>query len=98
VVVVGAAFVAVGLAVSASTSNPLVAAAGTAASLLALWFGGLLGGGLTGRPKVVLNYLSPASHVTGFLRGTLGLTDLIYFASLILIGGLTARTIVERRR
>jgi gliding motility-associated transport system permease protein len=98
VVLVGAAFVSVGLAVSAATANPLVAAAGTAAVLLALWFGGLLGGGLTGKPKVVLDYLSPASHVTGFLRGTIGVTDLVYFASLILVGALTARTIVEGRR
>jgi ABC-2 type transport system permease protein len=98
VLVVGAAFVSLGLAVSAATANPLVAATGTAALLVALWFGGLLGGGLTGRPRAVLDYLSPASHVTGFLRGTLGLTDLVYFGSLIILGAVAAATIVEHRR
>ena len=98
VLVVGGAFVSIGLAVSASTANPLVAATGTAALLVGLWFGGLLGGGLTGRPRAVLDYLSPASHVTGFLRGTLGLTDLVYFGSLIILGALAAATVVEQRR
>jgi ABC-2 type transport system permease protein len=97
-VLVGAAFVSIGLAVSASTANPLVATAGTAAVLLALWFGGLLAGGLTGRPRVVLDYLSPATHVTGFLRGTLSLTDLVYFASLVVLGTLACATTLELRR
>lgn len=98
VMLVGAAFVSIGLAVSAATSNPLVAATGTSAVLLALWFGGLLGGGLTGRPRALLDYLSPASHVTGFLRGTLGLTDIVYFASLVVLGATAAAAIVEQRR
>jgi ABC-2 type transport system permease protein len=95
---VGAAFVSVGLAVSACTANPLVAATGTAATLVGLWFGGLVGGGMTGRPRAVLDYLSPATHVTGFLRGTLGATDVVYFLSLILIGTMCAAAVVERRR
>jgi ABC-2 type transport system permease protein len=98
VLVVGGAFVSLGLAVSASTANPLIAATGTAALLVGLWFGGLLGSGLTGKPRAVLDYLSPATHVTGFLRGTLGLTDLVYFASLIVLGAVAAATVVEQRR
>jgi ABC-2 type transport system permease protein len=98
VVLVGGAFVAAGLAVSAATGNPLVAATGTAALLLGLWFGGLVGGGLTGRPKVVLDYLSPASHVTGFLRGTVGVIDVVYFLSLALAGVTVAMVALARRR
>ena len=95
---VGAAFVSVGLVVSAATSNPLVAATGTAAVLVGLWFGGLLGSGLTGRPRLLLDYLSPANHVTGFLRGTLDLTDVLYFVTLTAIGTIGAVIVVERRR
>lgn len=98
VVLVGGAFVAAGLAVSAATGNPLVAATGTAALLLGLWFAGLVAGGLTGRPKVVLDYLSPASHVTGFLRGTIGVIDVVYFLSLAAAGITAAMLALARRR
>jgi ABC-2 type transport system permease protein len=98
VVLVGAAFVAAGLAVSAGTANPLVAATGTAAVLLGLWFGGLVGGGLTGRPRAVLDYLSPANHVTGFLRGTLGVVDVVYFLSFVVAGVAVASVTLAKRR
>lgn len=95
---VGTAFVSVGLVVSAATANPLVATTGTAAVLVGLWFGGLLGSGLTGRPRLLLDYLSPANHVTGFLRGTLNLSDVLYFAALIAFGAIGAVSVVEARR
>src|SRR6202035_4064554 len=81
IVLVGGAFVSLGMAVSATTANPLISATGTAALLLGLWFGGLVGGGLTGQPRAVLDYLSPANHVTGFLRGTISVVDVVYFVS-----------------
>jgi ABC-2 type transport system permease protein len=98
VVLVGTAFAAAGLAVSAATPNPLVAATGTSALLLGLWFGGLVGGGLAGRPRAVLDYLSPATHVTGFLRGTLGAVDVVYFVSFALLGVFSATSVLARRR
>ncbi len=85
-VLVGIGFLSLGLAVSASTPNPLVAAAGTAGVLVALWLAGVLAGGLGGRLHVVLEYLSPTSHVTGFLRGTLAVTDIAYFLSMTVVG------------
>jgi ABC-2 type transport system permease protein len=97
-VLVGAAFTSIGLAVSAATGNPLVAAAGTAAALIALWFGALVGGGLTGRPRAVLDYLSPASHVVGFLRGTLSITDVGYFLSVVIVGAVVTSLVVDGRR
>ena len=95
---VGLAFVAAGLAVSASTTSPLVSTAGTAGLLLALWFGGLLGAGLRGRPRVILDDFSPATHVTGFLRGTLGVADLWYFASFAVVGLAATMMVVRWRR
>jgi ABC-2 type transport system permease protein len=97
-VAVGLAFVGTGLAVSSSTANPLVSAVGTAGLLLALWFGGLLGGGLTGRTKVVLDDLSPANHVTGYLRGTLGAADAVYFLSFTVLALMATRLVLRWRR
>ncbi|MBV8386671.1 MAG: ABC transporter permease subunit [Acidimicrobiia bacterium] len=97
-VVVGVGFLALGLAVSASTPNPLVSAAGTAAVLVALWLAGVLAGGLGGRLHVVLEYLSPTSHVTSFLRGTLAVTDVAYFLSMTVVGVVGVIAILGWRR
>jgi ABC-2 type transport system permease protein len=95
---VGTGFLALGLAVSAATPNPLVAAAGTAAVLVALWLAGVLAGGLGGRPHVILEYLSPTSHVTGFLRGTVAVADVAYFLSMAVIGVAAVIAVLGSRR
>jgi len=95
---VGIGFLSLGLAVSAATPNPLVAAAGTAAVLVALWLAGVLAGGLGGRLHVVLEYLSPTSHVTGFLRGTLSVADVAYFLSMTLVGIVGVIVVLGSRR
>jgi len=95
---VGVGFLSLGLALSATTPNPLVAAAGTAAVLVALWLAGVLAGGLGGRPHVVLEYLSPTSHVTGFLRGTLAVADIAYFLSMALAGLVGVIAVLGARR
>jgi ABC-2 type transport system permease protein len=97
-VLVGLGFLAVGLAVSATTPNPLVAAAGTAAVLVALWLAGVLAGGLGGRLHVVLEYLSPTSHVTGFLRGTLAVADIAYWLSMVVVGVVGVIVVLGWRR
>ena len=89
---------ALGLAVSATTPNPLVAAAGTAAVLVALWLAGVLAGGLGGGVHVVLEYLSPTSHVTGFLRGTLAVADVAYWLSMAAIGVVGVIAVLAWRR
>jgi ABC-2 type transport system permease protein len=94
----GVAFLAVGLAVSSATSNPLVAAAGSMALLAGLWFAGVVAPGLSHPARDVLQYLSPSSHVTGFLRGTLALVDVTYFLSLGLAGGAGAVAVLSARR
>ena len=98
VVLVGLAFVAVGLAVSAATSNPLVAAVGSLAVLLALWAAGIVSGGLTGWPRLALEELAPSGHVVGFLRGTLSTKDVVYFVSLLVFGVVTNLVVLEERR
>jgi len=97
-VVVGVAFVSVGLAASAATSSQLVASATSAGLLLALWFGAGVSADLQGTTGTVLDYLSPSTHVTGFLRGTIALADVTYFVSLALVGLAAALIIVRTRR
>jgi len=97
-VLVGVGFLSIGLAVSATTPNPLVAAAGTAAVLVALWLAGVLAGGLGGGMHVVLEYLSPTSHVTGFLRGTLAVVDVAYWLSMAAIGVVGVIAVLAWRR
>jgi ABC-2 type transport system permease protein len=98
-VLVGVAFLSVGLAASAATANQLVAAAASAGLLLALWFGAGIADGLgDGAVRTVLRYLSPSTHVTGFLRGTLAAGDVAYFVSLAVVGVYAAVAIVEARR
>ena len=63
-----------------------------------LWFGAGLSADLHGTTRTVLDYLSPSTHVTGFLRGTLALTDVVYFLSMVVLGlGVTLLTIRSRR-
>jgi ABC-2 type transport system permease protein len=95
---VGVGLLSLGLAVSAATSNPLVAAAGTAAVLVALWLVGILAAGLGGRPHVVLEFLSPTSHVTGFMRGTVAVADVSYFLSMTVAGLAGVITVLGARR
>ena len=97
-VLVGLGLLALGIAVSAATSNPLVAAAGTLAVLVALWLMGVLAGGLGGRLHVVLEYLSPTSHVTGFMRGTVAVADVAYFISLVAVGVAATVAVLGARR
>ena len=97
-VLVGIAFVSVGLAASAATPSQLVASATCAGVLLVLWFGAGLSADLHGTSRTVLDYVSPSTHVTGFLRGTLALTDVVYFASVALLGVALTLVIVRERR
>lgn len=98
VALVGVAVAAIGVAASASTANQLVAAAIAAGVLLATWFGGALAGGLPGAPGALLRYLSPSTHVDGFLRGTIAIADVVYFGSAVALGAVLASLVVRVRR
>ncbi|GAC1311720.1 MAG: hypothetical protein NVSMB12_00460 [Acidimicrobiales bacterium] len=92
------AFAAVASAISAAAANPLGSALGGAATLLALWAAGVLAAGAHGRVHDLGAALSPASHLTGFLRGTLTVPDVTYFAALAAFGvGATVAVLGLRR-
>jgi ABC-2 type transport system permease protein len=92
------AFAALAAAASAATSNPLTGAAAGAAVLLALWASGVVTSGGRGRLHDVLTGLSPTTHITGFLRGTLALPDLVYFGLLAVFGLGATITVLSWRR
>ena len=69
-----------------------------AVAVQGLWLCGVLAGGLHGVAQQMLRYVSPASHVTGFLRGTLGAADVAYFVSLTVIAVASARWTIRARR
>jgi len=98
VLLAGVAFVSLGLAVSAATPNPLVAAAGSMALLAGLWFAGVVAPGIGHPARDVLQYVSPSFHVAGFLRGTLTLADGTYFVSVAMLGLLAAVAVLRARR
>lgn len=97
-VLAAAGFVAVACAVSAATGSFLAAATGAGALLMALWFGGILAETLSGATATLLSYLSPSSHITGFLRGTLALDDTAYFLGMVVIGAMATSLVLRLRR
>jgi len=72
-------FAAVGLYLSCLTAQPLVAAVGTFAALLALWLINIA----TNDPNSVLHLLSLIKHFDSFAKGTIAVSDLTYYAALI---------------
>jgi ABC-2 type transport system permease protein len=72
-------FAAVGLYLSCLTAQPLVAAVGTFAVLLALWLINIS----ASDPNSVLHLLSLIRHFENFNKGTIAVNDLTYYAALI---------------
>jgi ABC-2 type transport system permease protein len=97
-VLVGIAFVAVSLATSAATSSQLVATTASAGLLLLLWFGAGVAAGFHGDVKFVATYLSPSTHVLGFLRGSLVVGDVAYFVTLASVAMVATVAILRARR
>lgn len=78
-----AAFAAVGLYISALASQPTVAAVSTFGALLLLWIIDWTGGD-SGKSSGVLEYLSLLRHYESLLKGLVSTTDLLYFLLVIL--------------
>lgn len=100
VILVAAAFLAIGVGISAIFTNQIAAFFVTLSVLVLLWW-------LIGFPAQVIqggggemfNYLSMQSHFyDAFNSGSVKLTDIIYFLSLIALGLFTGTTAIEVRR
>jgi ABC-2 type transport system permease protein len=99
IVLVGAAWVALGLLASSLTGNRVLAAATGVAGLLVLQYVlGTAAGFLPPPVSDLLDYASAANRAQSFERGQVALRDVVYFVSLT-AGGLllAARTLAARR-
>jgi ABC-2 type transport system permease protein len=94
----GAAFIAVGVFASSLTENQIVAAIITFGVLLIFWILGWsadYAGGTTGR---VLQFLSILEHNESFSRGVLDTKDVLYYLNFTVLGlFLTLRSLEARR-
>ncbi len=85
-ILLASALVALGLWISALTTNQIIAAIVTMGLSLLLWVGGTLGNLLPDPFDVVVMNASLIAHFTPFSLGALYLSDLGYFVTLILLG------------
>ncbi len=99
IVLICAALVAIGVAVSSFFSNQFAALFATWAIFLTLWILGFPAQNSTGWVAEVLRYLDFDDHYFGtFFRGILDLRDIIYYASITALGLFLGSVSVESRR
>ena len=100
IVLVAASFLALGVGISAVFTNQIAAFFVTLSTFVFLWW--LIGfpaSVLQGSAGQVFQYLSMQTHFyEAFNQGSVHLTDIVYFLSLIAVGLFTGTTAVEIRR
>ena len=94
----GAAYMALGLFISALTESQVVAAPITFVVLLMTWIIGWTAQETEGSMREVVTYLSSVSHLDSFSRGTLDLKDLVYFLSICALGLFATHRAIEAHR
>jgi ABC-2 type transport system permease protein len=99
VFLLGAVFASIGVLVSALSTNQVVAAIATWASLLFLWFMDYLAALFPGSDVVVwIQHLSLSVQYLDVIRGVLTLAAVTYFVSIISCALVTATQIVAMKR
>jgi len=94
----GAAYMALGLFISALTESQVVAALITFVVLLMTWIIGWTAQETEGAMREVVSYLSSVTHLDSFSRGTLDLKDLVYFLSICALGLFATHRAIEAHR
>jgi ABC-2 type transport system permease protein len=94
----GAAALAVGLALSALSETPVVAALLSLLVLLGLWLATMFTVGSGGAARNLAAGLSASEHLAPFLQGRIALSDVLYYLSLCALGLFAAERAVEGRR
>ena len=95
----GASFIAIGVFVSSTTRNQIIAGTVTFFVLLLMWlisFVDVLGGG--GVVTQALSYLSLFDHLRDLVRGVIDLKDVVFYLSVIVFGLFLARQSMESHR
>ncbi len=94
----GIAFVSIGLLVSAMTDSQILAALGTFGILLMGYVLPFIAARLEGDWRMVVEYLSPISHVSRGIQGRVLLEDVVYFASVTVVCLFFTHRVVESHR
>ncbi|MBQ4117324.1 MAG: ABC transporter permease [Clostridia bacterium] len=99
ILLVGAAFIAIGVFVSALTENQLIAAFGTMAILLVLLLLGVASSYVNFTPiRLIINWLSIFTRYTPFTYGEFSFSAIVYYASITFVFLFLTVRIFEKRR
>lgn len=91
-------FLALGTLISSFTDNVVVAYVGTLFALLVLYTIGWLGETVQGAGGSIIRYVSITDHFSGMSRGVIDTTDLVYFATLLVVSLFLTHRSVESVR
>jgi len=95
---IGGAFLAVGLFVSSTTENQIVAGFGTFGVLLALWLLGWFADSAQGALRTVVQQMAIIEHMDSFAKGVIDTKDLVYYLTVIAFAlFLTLRSLESKR-
>jgi ABC-2 type transport system permease protein len=98
VVLIGAAFLSIGLLASSLTQNQVVAAVISLGVILVLWLVSFLSSAFPGAPQEVISYLSVITHYDNFIKGIVSTKDVIYYLSVTATALFLAVRSLETRR
>jgi ABC-2 type transport system permease protein len=91
-------FLALGTLISSFTDNVVIAYVGTLFALLVLYTIGWLGETVQGTAGALIRYVSLTDHFGEVLKGVIDTKDLIYFATLLVVGLFLTQRSVESVR
>ncbi len=94
----GAAFISVGIFASALTENQIIAAIISFVALLVMWIANAFSAEVGGVIGTILSWISLLSRYDVFTMGILGLPEIIYFISFTALFVFLTIRIIERRR
>jgi ABC-2 type transport system permease protein len=97
-VLAAVAFFSVGLLVSTMTENQIVSMVVTWVVLLLFWVIGAAGDAAQGQLGDFLKEISIYEHLDDFFKGVIGLSHVVYFASMIFLGLFFSVKILESKR
>jgi len=91
-------FLAIGTLISSFTDNVVIAYVGSLFALLLLYTVGWLGETVQGPWGELVKYISITDHFQEFLKGLIDTKDLVYFATLLVVGLFLTQRSVESVR
>jgi ABC-2 type transport system permease protein len=98
VILLGGAFLSLGLLASSLSQNQVVAAMISFGLILSLWLVGFLSGVITGPGADIIDYISVVAHYGDFMKGVVASKDIIYYLSVIAGALFLATRSLETRR